>query len=144
MKNSIVSIFKHTFLIVGLIVGVLAVGLIARMTHIDNIDFNPSFSDSDIVGNWSNGDSHIQFKENRTVHFTFGAQYRDEMGINSGDGNWHKQGDFNIQITNAKLTEILPELRVIKKKDEYRLIIETDDPDSYDYRSAFKRSGVVE
>lgn len=111
---------------------------------INQIDLNPSFNDSDIIGDWKDGDSYIQLKPDQTVHFTFGERYRARMGIVSGDGHWHKQGDFNIRITDANSEKSLPMLRVIKIRDKYRLKMEVNDPDLYDYRWVFKRSSFVE
>ena len=146
VKNIISSIRRRNFSSVGFLGGNLAAGFVSMLFFADlifstGLELNPSFGHSEVVGSWADGNSHIQFRPDGTAHFALEKIYADRLGVISEEGTWKKWQDFTIRIADNNSARPLPLLRVIKKYDEYRIIVEDfDDFDMWDHHLGFKKS----
>lgn len=115
-----------------------------NIANSEMINMNPVFSESDIVGNWVDGESTITLSQDGKATIQLGRKYLSRLQIDNGDGYWRKQQDFNIFIGSNTVDTVSKTgvLRVITCNNKYRIIIENHDPDMWDGDIGFKRKSM--
>ncbi len=145
IKNIISSLYHKKFLQFRFVASVFAIFFVstvitANVMFENRLDLNPFFDESDVIGSWKDDNSIIQFKDDKTVYFSFGERYVNRVKLASGEGTWSKHKDFNIEIIDTTKARSLPLLRMIKIQDEYRIILDDfEDPDMWDHHLGFKK-----
>lgn len=123
------------FLLIALVVGLV-------IWDETSLDLNPVVTRQDIVGNWSDGDTHIVFRKDGTAHLALSTGYARELGNPPSDVTWEWNGDFDIALTFPGAKEQPPELRVIRYIGRLRIIVEAGaDPDDLDTASRLAKDG---
>lgn len=126
------------------VTGFVAMTLYANIAFEDNLDLNPVFVAQDVVGDWSQGDSHIRFGKDGTAHLALDAYYSRKIGTASPDVTWRKSADFNIKIMDKGARQQPQMLRVIRYNGSLRIIVEDfDDPDGWNHDLGFKKDQVA-
>ncbi len=129
----------------GLAVALLLLnGLFYFAGHLtsQNLDFNPFSSSEDFVGHWQDGQSRMVLYADGSAEFELTDEYLTRLGVANGQGYWATYRDFNLNISNQSNTEVEREkrFRIIKFRDDYRLIIEDyDDRDLWDRHLGFEK-----
>jgi hypothetical protein len=115
--------------------------LIAAVVGLDiwnenSVDLNPVVTRPEIVGIWSDGDTHILFRNDGTAHLALDSGYARVLGNPPPEVTWGWNGDFNIALTVLGAKEQPPELRVIRYIGRLRIIVEMGaDPDDWNTAS---------
>ena len=106
-----------------------------------NLDMNPIFKDEDVVGMWQYGEAKMILEQSGQARFLFDDAIENRIHMNSGNGYWSREGDFNLVIADHDTDQSSYELfRVIKYHDNYRIIIaDFDDPDMWDGSLGFRK-----
>lgn len=109
---------------------------------------NPLFEEADTVGEWRDGDSSFILFDDGAAEIKISKSHLRRLQIENGNGVWRRYQDFTVQIQNEN-SQFLPMqggfnrpplLRVIKFRDEYRIIVQDYvDPDFWDGKLGFKK-----
>jgi hypothetical protein len=125
---------------------VVAVGYAyAIIRYSENINMNPFFKESVLVGEWTYGSSKLVLKPEGIASINFSNPLLARLGIDNGEGYWRKEGDFNLLLgsTAVNFESKNGILRVIQFAGKYRLIIEDyEDPDMWDGSLGFKQKNM--
>lgn len=108
-----------------------------------DLDLNPLFSESELIGEWGDGKSKMLLLENGKAKLFLSPKHRKRLEIDNGSGYWYKENNFNLIIgSNERDRESKNALfRVIKYGKNYRIIIEDyEDLDQWDGGLGFKQS----
>ena len=117
--------------------------LYGTVRYEQNLDMNPVFKDEDIVGRWEYGKAKMILEPSGQAQFSFSKTVSSRVHLHSGNGFWHREGDFNIKIhsLNADQSATYGLFRVIKYHDDYRIIIDDfNDPDMWDGSLGFRKA----
>ena len=138
------ALFRRRFFGFRTVTGMLgiaavAVVLTANLVFSSQLDMNPTFTDADIAGQWSDGVSTIGLDRDGQARFQFGKAYAEREPVMSGTGAWRHEDDFAITIVTAD-GKVLPPLRVIRSGKVLRLIVQDfSDPDDWDHHLGFRK-----
>jgi len=125
---------------------VIAVGYAyASIRYSENINMNPFFKESVLVGEWAYGNSRLVLEPEGVATINFSNPLLARLGIDNGEGYWRKEGDFNLVLGSAAVNFESKNgiLRVIQYAGKYRLIIEDyEDPDMWDGSLGFKQKNM--
>ena len=116
--------------------------VIASVKYSENINMNPFFNESDLVGEWNYGSSNLVLKPDGTAEINLSKSLLERLDIDNGEVYWRKKGDFNLVLWSNEVNFVSNNrmLRVIEYADKYRLIIEDyDDLDMWDGSLGFKQ-----
>lgn len=118
------------------------------------INFVPSFSEADLIGEWVDGDSKLVLFSGGGVEFLLSDDHLTRLGMDNGKGYWHKEHGYFVILgsstesggindgVNDYVSNIPDngELRLIKYGEHFRIIIEDyGDPDMWDGHLGFKQ-----
>ncbi len=150
VKNIVSNLFAKRFhgpkmyIAGGLLI--VAVGYAyASVRYSENINMNPFFKESALVGDWTYGNSKLVLMPEGIAVINFSNSLLEKMGIDNGEGYWKKEGDFNLVLgsTVVNFESKNGILRVIQYAGKYRLIIEDyEDPDMWDGSLGFKQKNM--
>jgi len=125
---------------------IVAVGYAyASIKYSVNINMNPFFQESVLVGEWDYGNSKLVLNPDGTAKINLSNSLLTRLNIDNGEGYWRKEGDFNLVLGSNAVNFVSENglLRVIQYADKYRLIIEDyEDPDMWDGSLGFKRKNM--
>jgi hypothetical protein len=126
------------------VVGLLSVALVTLFFYTEttnSVELNVVFEQSDILGDWEDGDSQLRFLANGKLHFILAPRYLSgSSGQTSGVGSWEREGDFNIRIVAKDPVNFSLHMRVIQFNDSYRIIHDDfEDFDEWDHHLGFQR-----
>jgi hypothetical protein len=117
----------------GTVAAFVVTMVFANIVFENDVDLNPVFGTKDVVGGWSEGGTHILFREDGTAHVMLDARYAEKLGRLPAEVRWRKSGDFDITLTGEGAGDQPPELRVIAFGTRLRIVAEFGDPDSWDH-----------
>lgn len=150
LKNTISNFWSKNFrrpklYIAGCIL-VVAVGYAyASIKYSENLNMNPFFQESTLVGEWEYGSSTLVLKPDGRAKISLSNSLLARLNIDNGEGYWRKEGDFNLVLGSNAVNFVSKNglLRVIQYSNKYRLIIEDyEDPDLWDGSLGFKRKNM--
>ena len=117
----------------------------ASLIYSENLNMNPFFNESDLVGEWEYSGSKLMLKPDGTARIGLTKSLRSRLNIDNGEGYWRKEGDFNLIVGSNPVNSTSKNgmLRVIQYAESYRLIVEDyDDPDMWDGSLGFKHKSM--
>lgn len=113
---------------------------VANIVSPVRLEFNPLFSEDDLIGSWVQGTSGFDFESESVATFSLEPELRNRLGVSNGDGYWEKTGDFDISIGNESISQTAI-MRVVRHGDELRIIIQDfSDLDMWDGDLGFGKS----
>jgi hypothetical protein len=150
LKNIVSTLWSRRFrglriYIAGCLLVVSFGYVYASIRYSENINMNPFFQESALVGEWSYGGSKLVLKPDGIATINLSKSLLARLGIDNGDGYWRKEGDFNLVLGSAAVNFESKNgmLRVIQYAEKYRLIIEDyEDPDMWDGSLGFKQKNM--
>lgn len=149
-KNVVSNIWAKNFLkpkiyIAGSVLLLAAGYAYASIRYSENINMNPFFNESDLVGEWNYGDSKLVLKSDGVAQISLSNSLLARLDLDNGEGYWRKKGDFNL-VLGSNSVNLMPKngiFRVFQYAENYRLIIEDpdmrEDPDMWDGNLGFKQ-----
>ncbi len=133
-------------LYIAVILLIAAIGYTyASIRYSENINMNPFFNESALVGEWNYGNSELVLKPDGTAKISLSDSLLERLNIDNGEGYWRKDGDFNLVLGSDAVNFVSKngKLRVIQYAEKYRLIIEDyEDPDMWDGSLGFKQKNM--
>ncbi len=131
--------YTHWYLYFGIVIGFWVItSFLVTLWAEQNIEWNPSVNETEIIGKWKCNDSILIINSNKTFRFINGQDLTPKVGINLTQGFWEK-AVFNLDLIDKSGTK-LTAFRIIKVSNQFRIIIDNySEPDLWDGNLDFIR-----
>jgi hypothetical protein len=118
-----------------LVAGALVVGNIA---YSNALDLNPSVSNAELIGNWETAASSLVLRRDGSYQLHAGNDFSRDFGTSASAGRWQHDA-FSLSLIDSSGKPLKP-LRAIRFRGKPHLILEFDDPDSWDGDVGFQKA----
>jgi len=131
-KRPILAVASSAFLVLG------ALWLVGNIAYGNALEMNPDVSGNSFVGTWKWNDSTLTLRADGSYVLIASGYEANRLETQLSRGNWQFTPVVTIHLHDSRGQRI-PDLRGLSFLSKLHLVVEFDDPDSWDGDLAFHR-----